>query len=236
MPVSSLSFLFYKRGFRQSTYLLSTSLPHPLLPYIYTPSSQIYNNYKHYIHTCISSKHRPTCLLQSSSSSSLLSFFKEPSVWEIVCENLPTEVCSFSIASSGKRCLLENYEEDGKTTGYQCTTSEVMVERMSEYIETDACVKACGVDRNSVGISSDTLLESQSVSKICSTPCYNNCPNIVDLYYNLAAAEGVFLPDLCEKQRSNPHRAMIELLSSGAAAGPATSENLAAAAPAPASI
>ncbi|KAJ0691471.1 hypothetical protein HanPI659440_Chr15g0575441 [Helianthus annuus] len=163
--------------------------------------------------------------------------FLQGALGEIVCENLPTEVCSFSIASSGKRCLLENYEEDGKTTGYQCTTSEVMVERMSEYIETDACVKACGVDRNSVGISSDTLLESQSVSKICSTPCYNNCPNILDLYYNLAAAEGVFLPDLCEKQRSNPHRAMIELLSSGAAAGPAASENIAAAAaPAPASI
>lgn len=42
------------------------------------------------------------------------------------------------------------------------------------------------------------------------------------------------MPDLCEKQRSNPHRAMIELLSSGAAAGPVTSENLTGA-PAPAS-
>jgi len=29
---------------------------------------------------------------------------------------------------------------------------------------------------------------------------------------------GVYLPDLCSKQRSSPHRAMIELLSSGAAA------------------
>ncbi|KAI3732326.1 hypothetical protein L1987_63530 [Smallanthus sonchifolius] len=121
------------------------------------------------------------------------------------------------------------------TRGYQCTTSQVMVERMSEYIETDECVKACGVDRNSVGISSDTLLEPQSVSKICSPSCYQSCPNIIDLYFNLAAAEGVFLPDLCEKQRSNPRRAMIELLSSGAAAGPAASENLAGA-PAPVSI
>lgn len=35
---------------------------------------------------------------------------------------------------------------------------------------------------------------------------------------------GVFLPDLCEAQRTNPRRAMIELLSSGVAAGPASSE------------
>ncbi|GKB42381.1 PAR1-like protein [Tanacetum coccineum] len=148
------------------------------------------------------------------------SLFLQGALGEIVCEDLATEVCSFSIASSGKRCLLENtYENsnDGKT-GYQCRTSEVVVERMSEYIETDECVKACGVDRNSVGISSDTLLEAKSVSKICSSSCYQNCPNIVDLYVNLATGEGVYLPDLCEKQRTNPHRAMIELLSSGAGA------------------
>lgn len=41
---------------------------------------------------------------------------------------------------------------------------------------------------------------------------------------------GVFLPDLCERQRSNPHRAMIELMSSGEAApGPVTSEDMHAA-------
>lgn len=46
---------------------------------------------------------------------------------------------------------------------------------------------------------------------------------------------GVFLPDLCEVQRTNPHRAMIELLSSGAAAGPTPSSSLdvTAASPAP---
>lgn len=32
---------------------------------------------------------------------------------------------------------------------------------------------------------------------------------------------GVFLPDLCERQRANPHRSMVELMSSGAASGPA---------------
>ena len=64
---------------------------------------------------------------------------------------------------------------------------------MADYIETDACVKACGVDRNSVGISSDALLEPQFTGKLCSPACYQNCPNIVDLYFNLAAGEGMIL-------------------------------------------
>jgi len=145
------------------------------------------------------------------------SLFVHAALAEIVCENLPKGVCSFSIASSGKRCLLETAVSNG-IVEYQCRTSEVMVVRMAEYIETDQCVKACGVDRNSVGISSDALLESHFTTKLCSSSCYLKCPNIVDLYFNLAAGEGVFLPDLCEKQRASPHREMFELLSSGSAA------------------
>ncbi|KAL8102271.1 hypothetical protein AgCh_026956 [Apium graveolens] len=83
---------------------------------------------------------------------------------------------------------------------YECRTSEVVVERMAEYIETDSCVNACGVDRSSVGISSDSLLEPQLTAKLCSAACNQNCPNIVDLYFNLATREGVFFLDLCEKQ------------------------------------
>ncbi|XP_057503501.1 uncharacterized protein LOC130787049 [Actinidia eriantha] len=148
------------------------------------------------------------------------SLFIQGTLGEIICEDLPINACSFSIASCGKRCLLENYAtKDGKTE-YQCRTSEVVVERMAEYIETDSCVSACGVDRNAVGISSDALLEPQCTAKLCSPDCYQNCPNIVDLYFNLAAGEGVFLPDLCERQRTNPRRAMIQLMSSGAAPGP----------------
>ncbi|XAR50877.1 hypothetical protein NMG60_11005331 [Bertholletia excelsa] len=158
---------------------------------------------------------------------------------EIVCEELPTEMCSFAIASSGKRCLLENYAgKDGKVE-YQCRTSEVVVERMAEHIESDECVAACGVQRSCAGISSDALLEPQFTAKLCSPRCYQNCPNIVDLYFNLAAGEGVFLPDLCERQRTNPRRAMFELLSSGAAPGPVAADAHAdthADAPAPASI
>ncbi|KAL7248449.1 hypothetical protein ACSBR2_003224 [Camellia fascicularis] len=152
------------------------------------------------------------------------SLFLQGTLGEIICEDLPVDVCSFSISSSGKRCVLENEETKEGKVDYQCKTSEVVVERMSEYIETDECVSVCGVDRNNVGISSDALLESQFTAMLCSSDCYQNCPNIVDLYFNLAAGEGVFLPDLCERQRTNPHRAMFELSSSGAAPGPLASE------------
>lgn len=104
---------------------------------------------------------------------------------EITCEELPKKLCAFSISSSGKRCILET-----KGKEFQCKSSEVVVERMADYIETDECVNACGVDRNVVGISSDALLDPEFASKLCSPDCYQRCPNIVDLYFNLAAGEG----------------------------------------------
>ncbi|XVE97007.1 hypothetical protein REPUB_Repub02eG0273300 [Reevesia pubescens] len=153
------------------------------------------------------------------------SLFLHASLAEIICEDLPKDVCAFSIASSGKRCLLETTVEKDGNVEYQCRTSEVVVERMTEYIETDECVRSCGVDRNSVGISSDSLLEPQFTAKLCAPACYQKCPNIVDLYFNLAAGEGVYLPDLCDAQRTNPRRTMVELISSsGAAPGPVSSE------------
>ncbi|XVF08217.1 hypothetical protein REPUB_Repub06bG0207300 [Reevesia pubescens] len=154
----------------------------------------------------------------------LSSLFLHASLAEIICEDLPKDVCAFSIASSGKRCLLETEAGKDGNVEYQCRTSEVVVERMAEYIETDECVSACGVDRNSIGISSDSLLEPQFTAKLCAPACYQKCPNIIDLYFNLAAGEGIFLPDLCKAQRTNPRRTMFELLSSGAAPGPVSSE------------
>ena len=48
---------------------------------------------------------------------------------------------------------------------------------------------------------------------------------------------GVFLPELCEKHKTNPRRATIEFTSSGAAVGPASSiSHDIALAPAPAPI
>ncbi|KAF5747596.1 hypothetical protein HS088_TW05G00321 [Tripterygium wilfordii] len=148
----------------------------------------------------------------------LSSLFIHATLGEIVCEELPTNVCAFSISSSGKRCLLETGATAGKDER-QCRTSEVVVERMANYIETDECVNACGVDRNSVGISSDLLLEPQFTSKLCSSACYKGCPNIIDLYYNLAAGEGAFLPDICEAARVNPHRSMVALMSTSGVTG-----------------
>jgi hypothetical protein len=107
-----------------------------------------------------------------------------------VCEDLPKNVCAFSVASSGKRCLLETSVAGDGRVEYECRTSEVMVQRIYEYIESDKCVEACGVDRKMVGISSDALLEHQFTAKLCSPACYQECPNIVDLYFNLAAGEG----------------------------------------------
>lgn len=108
----------------------------------------------------------------------------------MICEELPVGMCSYSIASSGKRCLLETSATSNGNTQFHCKTSEVRVKNMAELIEGDACVSACGVDRRSVGISSDSLLEPQFTAKLCSPACYQNCPNIVDLYYNLALGEG----------------------------------------------
>ncbi|KAG1337787.1 hypothetical protein COCNU_04G000930 [Cocos nucifera] len=137
-----------------------------------------------------------------------------PALAGVICKDLPQDLCAFAISSSSKRCVLESIPHNRGPTEYQCRTSEVVVERMSDWIETDKCVRACGVERNSVGISSDSLLEPQFTEKICSPACHQNCPNIIDLYFNLAAAEGVFLPDLCEARRGNPRRSMMAILTS----------------------
>nr|XP_043609560.1 uncharacterized protein LOC122581399 [Erigeron canadensis] len=163
----------------------------------------------------------------------------------IICEDLTKEECSFAISSWGKRCVLENFEDKKGRVAYQCRTSEVVVESIDimsslggggGYIETEECVKACGVNRNATGISSDALLDKHSVVTLCSPQCYYKCPNIVDLHSNLAIGEGVSLGDLCEQQRSHPDRNMIELLSSsGVADGPVGSNKhrLFSAAPSP---
>ncbi|KAI3667027.1 hypothetical protein L6452_42069 [Arctium lappa] len=154
---------------------------------------------------------------------------------EIICEDLSKDNCSFAISYTGKRCVLEDFEDKKGKVEYQCRTSEVVVEMMWNHIETNECVRACGVDRNATGISSDSLLDKNSIVTLCSAPCYQKCPNIVDLHFNLAVGEGVSLPDLCEQQRTNPDCAMIDLLSSGAASGPVGSEKsrLFSAAPTP---
>ncbi|WCJ36655.1 PAR1 protein [Euphorbia peplus] len=129
---------------------------------------------------------------------------------EIICENLDQDTCSYAISSTGKRCVLEkSIKRSGKET-YYCGTSEIEADRLRNWIETDQCIKACGLDRKSLGISSDSLVESSFTQKLCSPQCYDSCPNIVDLYFNLAAGEGVFLPKLCEAtSEGNARRGLL---------------------------
>ncbi|CAM8960352.1 unnamed protein product [Rhodiola kirilowii] len=145
------------------------------------------------------------------------SLFVQAALAEIVCETLLKDKCAFAVASSGNRCVLETYTTRGRFTEYQCKTSDVRADvKLAGHIETDLCINACGVERKSVGIGSDSLLEAPFLAKLCSPECYQNCDNIVDLYFNLAAGEGAFLPDMCKAQNGH-HRALIELVSSGEA-------------------
>lgn len=108
----------------------------------------------------------------------------------IECENLSKESCSFAVSSGGKRCVLEKQVKRTGEEAYTCRTSEIEADKLKDHIETEQCIKACGLDRNSLGISSDSLLESRFTKKLCSPQCYQSCPNVVDLYFNLAAGEG----------------------------------------------
>jgi hypothetical protein len=110
----------------------------------------------------------------------------------VVCEQLPTELCAYAVSSASRRCVLENTQRRGRSTEYQCRTSEVAVDdgRQVGLVETDACMRSCGVDRATAGISSDSLLDPRVAGVLCSPSCFQGCPNIVDLYTNLAAAEG----------------------------------------------
>ncbi|KAL8095895.1 uncharacterized protein LOC141692762 [Apium graveolens] len=139
----------------------------------------------------------------------------------IACENLNKETCAYAISSSGKRCVLEQRVRRSGEEAFTCGASEIEAGKLKDYIESDECIGACGLERNVYGISSDSLLEPHFARKLCSTQCYNNCPNIFDLYFNLAAGEGLYLPKVCESQKNNARRRMAEIRSSGhVATGP----------------
>ncbi|KAJ4706027.1 PAR1 protein [Melia azedarach] len=153
-----------------------------------------------------------------------IAIFVQGTLGEIACENLDQEACAFAVSASGKRCVLEKKVKRSGEEAYTCKTSEIEAEKLKNWIETDQCIKSCGLDRKSLGISSDSLLEPGFTQKLCSAQCYQSCLNIVDLYFNLAAGEGVFLPKLCEAQGANARRRMSEVRSSGfVAPGPINS-------------
>ncbi|CAL1402172.1 unnamed protein product [Linum trigynum] len=157
-------------------------------------------------------------------------------IGDLICEELPVELCAYSISDTGKRCVLENYLARKGMVKYQCKTSEVVMETMSGWIEAEACINDCGLDRNVVGISSDYLLSPNFVAKLCSQPCFSYCPNILDLYSNLAQAEGMNLHDICIRGNAVSRRALYILPKSsggvdGGAAGTAGEGNGAIGAP-----
>ncbi|XP_070024704.1 uncharacterized protein [Nicotiana sylvestris] len=153
-----------------------------------------------------------------------ISSFVQVTLGGIACENLNEDSCAFAISSNGKRCVLEKHLRRSGEEGYTCRTSEIEADKLKDWIETDECIEACGVDRNALGISSDALLESRFTNKLCSPACYKHCPNIVDLYFNLAAGEGVYLPKLCAEQGKSARREIAEIRSSGLVAPAPESE------------
>ena len=115
---------------------------------------------------------------------------------EVKCEKLDKDTCAFAVSSTGKRCVLEQSIKRSGIEGYTCRSSEIEADKVTNIIESDECIKACGLDRKSLGISSDALLESRFTQKLCSVKCLTQCPNVVDLFSNLAAGEGTVLLDL----------------------------------------
>lgn len=152
-----------------------------------------------------------------------LPLFLQGALGAMVCEELPIKMCAFAVASSGKRCSLETHAgKDGKM-GLQCKTSEILAsDNIRGHIEKDGCISACGVDRKTVGISSDYLFQPQYAHKICSPNCQHNCPNILDLYSSLAVAEGLYLPGVCKALGSGSSKEMSEIGSSGVAPSSST--------------
>ncbi|CAA0834369.1 PAR1 protein [Striga hermonthica] len=129
---------------------------------------------------------------------------------EIRCQDLNENTCAYAVSSSGNRCVLESRLRMSGTTAYTCGTSEIMADKIKNMVETDECISSCGVERHALGISSDSLLDDRFARSLCSEACYSNCPNIVDLYFNLAAGEGVFLPMFCGMRQPGGRRGMIE--------------------------
>ena len=121
------------------------------------------------------------------------------------CENLNKDTCAFAVSSSGKRCVLEKHVRRSGEEAYVCRTSEIEADKVKDWVESDQCIEACGLDRKSLGISSDSLLECGFTRKLCSTQCYNGCPNIVDLYFNLAAGEGNLQTSKPKRPETNMH-------------------------------
>ncbi|EES19622.2 hypothetical protein BDA96_09G166400 [Sorghum bicolor] len=122
---------------------------------------------------------------------------------QLACEDLSADVCAFAVSSAGRRCVLERTPDGAQ----RCQTSASAVG-----VETDACVRACGVDRAVLGLPIASAMaegDRRSFSALCSSACRDVCPDVVDLYATVAAAEGMSLPLLCEAHNKAGNRRML---------------------------
>ncbi|KAG2690571.1 hypothetical protein I3760_09G193300 [Carya illinoinensis] len=71
----------------------------------------------------------------------------------------------------GNRDQQRSYEE-----AYTCRTSEIDADKLNDLIVTEQCIKACGLDWKTLGISSDSILESRFTEKLGSPQCYEKLP------------------------------------------------------------
>ncbi|KAH7433224.1 hypothetical protein KP509_07G060300 [Ceratopteris richardii] len=125
---------------------------------------------------------------------------------DLMCEDLPIDICAFAVSSAGTRCILEKeISSDGEAI-YFCQTSKVDAIEFTEWIETDDCMQACGIDRMTLGISSDALVDSSFLGYLCSKDCHNNCPNVVELFEKLSEEEGAPLKRVCDQRFMNAAR------------------------------
>ncbi|KAK8966275.1 hypothetical protein KSP40_PGU012784 [Platanthera guangdongensis] len=122
---------------------------------------------------------------------------------DITCEQLDRSTCAFAVSSSGLRCVLEKHVLCGRKDEYSCRSSGFNATGVAGRIETDECVAACGLDRDTIGISSDSLLDRRFMRRLCSPACFDGCLNVFDLYSNVAASEGLSLRNLCGKEYNN---------------------------------
>ncbi|XP_002993113.2 uncharacterized protein LOC9652438 [Selaginella moellendorffii] len=129
------------------------------------------------------------------------------------CEELAVEDCAFAVSGLGSRCVLEKRVLESKIVVYQCQTSPVLAERSEAWIETDECLAACGLERMSVGISTDGIIRKEFLSRWCSSQCQANCPNVVDLFTKLASGEDIHLPHICNSIRPSSRKLIGESLS-----------------------
>ncbi|MCO5600135.1 hypothetical protein L7F22_054243 [Adiantum nelumboides] len=78
------------------------------------------------------------------------------------------------------------------STNMDMQKSKVSANEFLEWVETDDCMHSCGIDRQTVGILSDALVEKGFVKALCFAECQQGYPNVVDLFEKLAAGEGSY--------------------------------------------